>query len=293
MISLSRLFNAFAPGSARLFSAAAASGENSFKVGTMHVGDNSCWLTRFQLNKKDSTVTWTLSPVKYHLLTEKMPTEVTTTRDEAMKYFTEMSLMRRMELVADMYVAASDTLFKEAVLSVSGCTKDKPFEASATCMMARKPSPQAWKRCCPRKTTSSLPTVIIALSLAEVTPSSVFLLSLLAVQLAVPRAKAALCTCAGFLLAHLVLFLNSLDRYLRSANFFGGNGIVGAQCAVGTGLALAAKYHEHGNMKIGPVPCKHVSVTMFGDGASNQVSVFCIAMLRLTTFIFRDNYMSL
>jgi pyruvate dehydrogenase E1 component alpha subunit len=70
-----------------------------------------------------------------------------------------------------------------------------------------------------------------------------------------------------------------VDRYLRSANFFGGNGIVGAQCAVGTGLALAAKYHEHGNMKIGPVPCKHVSVTMFGDGASNQVSVYILPIL--------------
>jgi hypothetical protein len=31
-----------------------------------------------------------------------MPTEVTTTRDEAMTYFKDMSLMRRMELVADM-----------------------------------------------------------------------------------------------------------------------------------------------------------------------------------------------
>jgi TPP-dependent pyruvate/acetoin dehydrogenase alpha subunit len=77
-------------------------------------------------------------------------------------------------------------------------------------------------------------------------------------------------------------------------HFCGNTTCVGAQCAVGTGLALAAKYHEHGNMKIGPVPCKHVSVTMFGDGASNQVSVFFIfAMLRLTTFIFRDNYMNL
>ena len=79
--------------------------------------------------------------------------------------------------------------------------------------------------------------------------------------------------CAGFSPPSSVLVLTACDRYLRSANFFGGNGIVGAQCAVGTGLALAAKYHEHGNMKIGPVPCKHVSVTMFGDGASNQVSI--------------------
>ena len=72
---------------------------------------------------------------------------------------------------------------------------------------------------------------------------------------------------------------------------------MGAQCAVGTGLALAAKYHEHGNMKIGEVPCKHVSVTMFGDGASNQVSFSCrnrnVEFELLTVLGFRDNCMSL
>jgi pyruvate dehydrogenase E1 component alpha subunit len=40
-----------------------------------------------------------------------MPTEVTTTRDEALKYFKEMSLMRRMELVADMYDSLSAPQF--------------------------------------------------------------------------------------------------------------------------------------------------------------------------------------
>jgi pyruvate dehydrogenase E1 component alpha subunit len=90
------------------------------------------------------------------------------------------------------------------------------------------------------------------------------------------------------LLAHFARLLKFLHRYLRSANFFGGNGIVGAQCAVGTGLALAAKYHEHGNMKIGPVPCKHVSVTMFGDGASNQVSAIFALYLQsyFSLFLF-------
>ena len=58
------------------------------------------------MNKKDNTVTWTLPPVKYHLLTEKMPAEITTTRDEALAFFKDMSLMRRMELVADMCVPA-------------------------------------------------------------------------------------------------------------------------------------------------------------------------------------------
>jgi hypothetical protein len=41
-----------------------------------------------------------------HLLTEKMPAEITTTRDEALAFFKDMSLMRRMELVADMCVPA-------------------------------------------------------------------------------------------------------------------------------------------------------------------------------------------
>ncbi len=102
MLPLGRLFNAVAPGSVRFFSAAAASGENSFKVGGRLSLSHTQLLTYLQLNKKDNTVTWTLSPVKYHLLTERMPTEVTTTRDEAMTFFKDMSLMRRMELVADM-----------------------------------------------------------------------------------------------------------------------------------------------------------------------------------------------
>lgn len=43
-------------------------------------------------------------------------------------------------------------------------------------------------------------------------------------------------------------------------NYIGGNGIVGAQIPIGTGLALAEKYRETQNL----------SVTMFGDGAARQ-----------------------
>ena len=110
-----------------------------------------------------------------------------------------------------------------------------------------------------------------------------FSLSSLAAQPVAPRAKAAPCTCAAAALS-TPLLLTALVRYLRSANFFGGNGIVGAQCAVGTGLALAAKYHEHGSMKLDGT-CKHVSVTMFGDGASNQVS-FALPMPRCSHCAF-------
>ena len=110
-------------------------------------------------------------------------------------------------------------------------------------------------------------------------------------QAVAPKAKAAPCTCEAF--CFYCILLTIFLRYLRSANFFGGNGIVGAQCAVGTGLALAAKYHEHGNMKIGGVPCKHVSVTMFGDGASNQVSAHAATDTGFFIILdVRDNFMS-
>jgi len=52
--------------------------------------------------------------------------------------------------------------------------------------------------------------------------------------------------------------------FSKAHRYFGGNGIVGAQIPIGTGIAFAEKYKGTDNL----------CVTMFGDGAARQGSVF-------------------
>ncbi len=56
----------------------------------------------------------------------------------------------------------------------------------------------------------------------------------------------------------------SMHMFSKEAQFYGGHGIVGAQVPLGAGLAFANKYRKNGS----------VSLTYFGDGASNQGQIF-------------------
>ncbi|KAI3638229.1 hypothetical protein MIR68_003840 [Amoeboaphelidium protococcarum] len=54
------------------------------------------------------------------------------------------------------------------------------------------------------------------------------------------------------------------SMHMFAPNFYGGNGIVGAQVPVGAGVAFAQKYQEK----------KACTFALYGDGASNQGQVF-------------------
>lgn len=167
------------------------------------------------------------TPYKLHKLESGPPEESELTREDGLKYYRQMMVIRRME-------AMSGNLYKEK--NIRGfCHLYTGQEA-----------------CCVGMTASILPTDSVITSyrchawtyMKGSTVTSVFS-ELMGKAGGVSKGKGG-------------------SMHMYADNFYGGNGIVGAQVPLGAGVAFAHKYQGDGG----------ITLTIYGDGAANQGQLF-------------------
>lgn len=166
---------------------------------------------------------------KLHRLDAGPPQTTTTTKDEIMAYFKEMVTMRRMEIVSDnLYKAKFIRGFCHLYDGQEACSTgmEAGLLPGDSLITAYRDHCQMYKR------GGNLKGIIAEL--------------------------------LGKGAGHSGGKGGSMHFYSSQHDFYGGNGIVGAQCPIGAGVAFKHKYAEDGN----------VCVAMFGDGASNQGQLF-------------------
>lgn len=191
--------------------------------------------------------TFEVKPFKLHKLEEGPATTVVLTRDEALKYYTNFQKIRRIE-------TAAGNLYKEKIVR-GFCHLYSGQEAIAVGIKA---------------VLRPIDAIITAYRCHGWThmlgvPVKNVLTELTGRRSGCARGKG-----------------GSMHMYAR--NFYGGNGIVGAQVPLGVGISLALKYQE----------IDGVSFALYGDGAANQGQVFEVYnMAKLwdlpTVFICENN----
>lgn len=164
---------------------------------------------------------------------EAPSTTVTTTKDELMHFLKEMYVMRRMEI-------SCDTEYKAR--NIRGfCHLYDGQEAVAMGMEAAMTKEDSWitsYRC-------HCVAYLRGCSVEEVVGE------LFGFSLGATKGKG-----------------GSMHFYNKEHNFYGGQGIVGAQVPVGAGLAFAAKYNTPEGEKM------PIAVAGYGDGAANQGQIW-------------------
>jgi len=164
---------------------------------------------------------------------ETPSTTVTATKEELIQYLKEMYTMRRVEIT-------NDTEYKAR--NIRGfCHLYDGQEAIASGVQAALTSEDSW--------ITSYRCHCVAL-LRGSTPEMVFA-ELFGFSQGTSRGKG-----------------GSMHFYSKEHNFYGGQGIVGAQVPVGAGLAFAAKYSTPTGE---PSP---IAIACYGDGAANQGQVW-------------------
>ena len=166
-------------------------------------------------------------PYKLHILDTSPSTTVTCTRDEALHYYRDMQTIRRMETMAG-------NLYKEKAIR-GFCHLYSGQEACCVGMEAAL------------KNNDAVITAYRAHGWTYTRGISVLgvLAELLGRKSGCAKGKGG-------------------SMHMYNHNFYGGNGIVGAQVPLGAGIAFALKYQGTDN----------VCMALYGDGAANQGQLF-------------------
>lgn len=168
-----------------------------------------------------------INPYKLHLLDSGPPETATLTRDEAMEYYRKMVVVRRME-------TAAANLYKEKAIR-GFCHLCSGQEAICVGMVAGMRDQDTLITSYRAHGFTYMMGISVQAVLAELTGR----------QGGVVRGKG-----------------GSMHMYAK--NFYGGNGIVGAQVPLGAGIALAHKFSKDGG----------VNFALYGDGAAQQGQLY-------------------
>jgi len=195
------------------------------------------------------------NPFKLHNLEEGPKTEVYATREELMEYYELMYTMRRMEITCDNEYKAQN---------IRGfCHLYDGQEAVATGIEAAFDKEDSWI------TSYRCHAIMLARG---------------------GSVKNILAELFGRGAGHTGGKGGSMHFYNKEQNFYGGQGIVGAQVPVGAGLSFANKYKHEGAGAEGLMP---IGISMYGDGAANQGQIWeaanMAALWKLPHVFFIEN----